>query len=142
VYSALFFLLLALIDGGMGVFHYQQVACQAREAARWASVRGSGWQAETGQTSPTQGSILTNVVAPLEIGMTSAQVKLQVDWIDGSSGQATSWDSSTKAPTSTTSGGNVVTNRVRATVSYAWTPSFFRVGPFTLKSVSEIPMSF
>jgi hypothetical protein len=35
-----FFLLFALVVGGMGVFRYQEVATLAREGARYASTHG------------------------------------------------------------------------------------------------------
>jgi hypothetical protein len=142
VYSAVFLLMLAMIDGAMGVFWYEQVACQARDAARWASVRGSGWQQETGQTSPSQSDILNNVVVPLEVGMDPCKVTLLAQWIDQTTGQASNWDSASKSPKSSTATGGVVTNHVRVTVTYKWTPSFFPVGPLNLRSVSQMPMSF
>ena len=40
VFPLVFFLLLALVVGAMGVFRYQEVATLAREAARYASTHG------------------------------------------------------------------------------------------------------
>ena len=53
-----------LIVGGLGVFHYQQTACLAQEAARWASVRGGDYQKDTDQASPTTQQILQQVTEP------------------------------------------------------------------------------
>jgi Flp pilus assembly protein TadG len=141
VFPVLVFLLLALIAGGLGVFRYQQTACLAREAARWASVRGSGWQQDTGQTCPTQSDIQTNAVLPLAVGMDPQQLSVQVQWVNGATGQAVAWDNSTRAPTSQNGNGNTVSNTVRVTVTYQWSPNLLAVGPLTFRSVSEVPMS-
>ena len=44
-----FFLVFAIIVGGMGVFRYQEVAAMAREGARWACVHGGEYAEDTGQ---------------------------------------------------------------------------------------------
>src|SRR5437588_12905089 len=91
IYPALFFLLFGLIVGGLGIFRHQQVACQAREATRWASVRGARYQKETGQPSPTQDQILQNVVLPLSASMDPQKLAIQVEWIDATTGGAVPW---------------------------------------------------
>jgi hypothetical protein len=141
VFPVLVFLLLTLIVGGMGVFRYQQTACLAREAARWASVRGSGWQQDTGQTSPTQSDIQTNAVLPFAVGMDPQQLTVQVQWVSGANGQLVPWDSSTKAPTSQNADGNTVHNAVQVTVTYQWSPGLLFLGSLTFQSVSQMPMS-
>jgi Flp pilus assembly protein TadG len=141
VFSVLVFLLVMLIVGGMGVFRYQQTACLAREAARWASVRGSGYQQDTGQNSPTEAEIRTNAVLPLAVGMQTNGLSVQVQWVNGATGQAVNWDSSSKAPTSKTTSGDTVANTVRVTVTYQWSPGLL-IGSLDFKSVSEVPMSF
>ena len=142
VYPVLFLLLLGLIVGGIAVLRYQQVACLAQEAARWASVRGSDYQKDTGQPSPTQAQIVSGAVTPLAAGMDPAGLGVQVQWVDGSSDQASTWDSSSKAPTTTTASGAAVTNRVRVTVTYQWVPPVAFFGPLNLSSTAEVPMSF
>jgi Flp pilus assembly protein TadG len=141
VYPVLFLLLFGLIIGGLAVFRYQQVACQAQEAARWASVRGSGYQKDTGQASPSQQDIVNNAVVPLAGGMNLQTLAVQVHWVDEVSSQVTAWDSAGKAPTSTTASGTTVTNRVRVTVTYPWTPPVAFLGPYNLTCTAEIPMS-
>src|SRR5436305_13843054 len=78
VYPVFLMLLLGLIVGGMGVFRYQQVACHAREAARYASVHGSSWQKATGQTSPTTADVRRDVVPPLAAGMDTDELAVQI----------------------------------------------------------------
>jgi Flp pilus assembly protein TadG len=142
VYPVLVLLLLGLIVGGLGVFRYQQVACQARDAARWASVRGGRFHKQTQQPSPTADAIRQNAVLPLAAGMNPSNLTVQVQWIDESTGAASDWDQASKWPTSTTATGTVVTNKVRVTVTYQWSPEFFFAGPINLSSVSEVPMSY
>jgi Flp pilus assembly protein TadG len=142
VYPLLFLLLFGLIVGGLGVFRYQQVACQAREAARYACVHGAQWQKETGQPCPTAAQIRQDVVLPLAAGMDAAKLTVQLEWIDETTGTAAAWDHASKWPTSTTQDGQRVANRVRVTVTYAWWPEAFLAGPINLKSVSEVPTAF
>jgi len=142
VYPLLFLLLFGLIVGGLGVFRYQQVACQAREAARYACVHGAQWQKETHQTCPTAAQVREDVVVPLAAGMDPAKLTVKVEWIDEITGAAADWDEASKWPTGTTQAGDRVTNRVRVTVTYAWWPEVFLAGPINLKSVSEVPMAF
>src|SRR5438309_7418691 len=82
IYPLLFLLLFGLIVGGLGVFRYQQVACQAREAARWTCVRGANWQKRTGSLPPTTAQISQAAVIPLSAGMDSRKLTLQVQLID------------------------------------------------------------
>lgn len=141
VFSVTFMLFLGLIVGGIGVFRYQQVACQAREAARWACVHGSGWQFDKGQPPSTKQQILENAVLPYASGMDPAKLSLDVQWINKVTGASVDWDSSTRAPTSTDAYGNRVSNVVQVTVTFQWTPDVYLAGPLNLRSVSRIPIS-
>jgi Flp pilus assembly protein TadG len=136
VYPVMIFLLLMLIVGGVGVFRYQQAACLAREAARWASVRGGGYQKDTGQPSPTQDQIRQQAVLPLAAGLDPQALTVQVQWVNGLTGQVLNWDDSTRAPTTQDASGNPVSN------TYQWAPSVTILGPLTFQSVSEMPISF
>jgi Flp pilus assembly protein TadG len=142
VYPLVLILIFMLIIGGMGVFRYQQVACLAREGARWAAVRGSDWRKETGIPSPTKNDILQQAVLPLGVGMATNNIGIQVTWIDQVSGQSLDWDAAPKHPMSVIASNNQgVSNRVRVTVTYQWIPQLFVAGPITLSSTCEIPMS-
>jgi Flp pilus assembly protein TadG len=136
------FLLLGMIIGGMGVLRFQQVACQAREAARFASVHGGDYQIFTGAVSPTELGIFEQTVEPMAAGMALKDLTLQVQWVDQSTGKAYAWDSASKDVLSITPQGEYVTNTVRITVSYQWTPDFLGLGPLFLQSTSEIPMAY
>jgi hypothetical protein len=135
-------LLLMLVVGGMGVFRYQQVACLAREAARYTSVRGSQYNQTTDKASPTQDQILQNAVTPLAVGMDTTKISIQVEWINGVTGDVVAWDTSKKTPRTLTNTSVAVTNSVRVRVSYDWTPGILLPGSLTLTSTSVMPMSF
>jgi Flp pilus assembly protein TadG len=141
VQPVMLFLLLALVVGGMGVFRYQQVVCQAREAGRWAAVRGSDWQKNTGQASPTQDQIYQQAVAPFLSGMDAKSLSFQVFWVDQKTGTAVPWDKARKDPQSLTKTGDYVTNTVRVIVTYQFSPEVFFLSSIQLSSTSEFPMS-
>jgi Flp pilus assembly protein TadG len=141
VLPVMLFLVLLLIVGGMGVFCYQQVACQAREAARWACVRGGDYQKDTNLDSPTQAEIFQNAVLPMVVSMDTSQLSLQVQWIDRGSNTVQPWDGAPKGVKSITPLGEYVTNSVRTTVTYNWVPGLF-VGQLTFTSVCELPMAY
>jgi Flp pilus assembly protein TadG len=142
VFPVVLVVFLGLVLGGVGVFRYQQTACLAREAARWASVRGSNWEQETNQSSPTAQQILQQAVLPFAAGMDPTQISLQVLWVNQGTGAAVAWDSSGKDVQSLTASKDYVTNTVRVTVTYQWTPGWLVIGPINLQSTCEIPMSF
>jgi Flp pilus assembly protein TadG len=142
VYPVLVVLLLMVVVGGLGVFRAQQVACLAREAARYLSVRSGDYASDTGNTPPTQQQVLDQVVAPLAVGMNTGNLSVQIQWIDGIKGTVTDWDSSSQATWSTDNNGNQVNNRVRVTVTYRWFPEMFLAGPLALQSVQEVALLY
>src|SRR5262245_17814420 len=132
VLPVMVFLQLMLVVGGMGVFRYQQVACLAREAARYTSVRGSQYNQTTDQASPTQNEILQNAVTPLAVGMETTKISIQIEWINGVTGDVVAWDTSKKTPRTLTNTSVAFTNSVRVRVSYDWTPGILLPGSLTL----------
>ncbi len=142
VYPVMIFLLLMLIVGGVGVFRYQQAACLAREAARYAAVHAGDYQKDTGQTCPTEAQIRQQVVLPLAVGLDPKALTVQIQWVNGLTGEVVNWDDSTRAPTTQDASGNPVSNTVRVTVTYQWAPSVTIMGPLSFQSVSEMPISF
>ena len=140
VISVLLFLIIGLIVCGFGVFRYQQVACLSREGARWASARGGDYQKDTKLNSPTRQEIIDRAVLPLAVGMDPEKLTVQVEWIDRGSGTVWDWDAALKDVRSITPDGEYVSNAVRVTVSYQWSPGLFW-DPVTVRSVCEMPMS-
>ncbi|HEV3118636.1 MAG TPA: hypothetical protein VGY58_16415 [Gemmataceae bacterium] len=142
IYPLMIFLLLALVIGGVGILRYQQVAAEAAEAARYACVHGRDFAAATDSRSPTASQIVEQTVLPVAVGMDPAELSVQVQWLDASSGTMLDWDQCTKDVYSTTPSGEYVSNRVRVTVRYRWTPNFFGVGSLYLTNTCELPMAF
>ena len=127
----IFFVVLATIVGGQGVFFYQAVASMAREGVRWASVRGSEYEEETAQPAATAADIYANAIAPGAVGLDLANLSYTVGWNQNNSPLTVYED--VQAPK-----GNTVT----VTVNYLWKPAWFLVGPFTLTSTSTAQMLY
>jgi Flp pilus assembly protein TadG len=140
VFPVVLVLFFGLIVGGIGIFRYQQVACLAQEAARWASVRGGDYQKDTDHNSPTKAQIRDQAVLPLAVSMDTSQLSVQVEWVDKGSNSSTDWDAAPKDVKSITPQGEYVNNTVRVTVTYNWSPGIL-IGPLTLSSQCEVPMS-
>ncbi len=142
VLGVLMVVMLGSMVCGVGVFRHQQVAYLATEAARYASVRGGDFQKDAPRTSPTRQQVVDAAVTPKAIGLDPAAVTVVIEWVDqGAGGGAMSWDAAPKDVRSVTSGGEYVSNTVRVTVTYRWTPGAF-FGPTTLTGVCELPMSY
>jgi len=141
VYPVLLLILFGIIIGGMGVFRYQMTACLAREASRYASVRGADWQRDNFKASPTEAEIVRDVVTPMAVSMDPKRLTVRVECVNGVTGQVMSWDASRKAATTLNAKKEPVANRVRTTVTYRWTPELF-LRSTDLRSTSETPMSY
>jgi Flp pilus assembly protein TadG len=141
VLPVLLFLMLGLVVGGTAVFRHEQVACLAREAARCACVRGGDYNRDTDQDCPTRQQILERAVLPAAVGMDPDDLSLRVQWIDQATSQATDWDAAPKDVKSVTALGEYVSNTVRVTVTYQWSPGIL-LGTISLQSVCEVPMAY
>ena len=145
VLGVLVVVMLGTMVCGVGVFRHQQVACLAAEAARYASLRGADYQKDTTgalRPPPTRQQIVDAAVTPKAMGMDPAAVTVAVQWIDqGAAGGPRDWDEATKDVRSVSAGGEYVTNTVRVTVTYRWTPGVF-FGPTELTAVCELPMAY
>jgi Flp pilus assembly protein TadG len=160
VYPLVFFLLLGLVIGGMGIYRYQEVAALARSAARYASTHGAQFRKDTGQSVGTPGTsagttnnilwyqanptgavgsdtswtgdIYDNAMRPQLIAVDPNYLSVQVGW-----------------PMVTNPSGTVVQNKpdnwpgssVTVTVSYQWLPELYLIGPITLTSTSTMPIT-
>ncbi len=131
VLPVLFFLILATVVGGYGVFRYQQIAMLAREGARYASVHGGQYQLDTGNPAATSQDIYNNAVLPYATALDPTQLSCQVVW--NSSNMPSDASQNYEQPTG---------NTVSVTVTYNWFPELYLVGPIALKSTSTLPMSY
>jgi Flp pilus assembly protein TadG len=153
IYPISFFLLFALMVGGMGIFRYQEVAHLARECARFASTHGGTYAKENAsaiaaKTLPTvDEQYLKDLVANNSVSLDKTKLSVQVnistntgtyDWDDTS-------DTKNRSPTSSTVKNNAqvtMQNTVSVTVGYQWMPELYLVGPITLQSTAVMPMSY
>jgi Flp pilus assembly protein TadG len=126
-----FFIVFAIIIGGLGIFRYQQVASAAREAARWACVHGGEYAMGTGQPAATPQDIYTNAILPAASALDPDSLSYQVTWDQNN--MPLSVDENYETPF-----GNTVT----VTVTYQWFPEMYLVGPFALTSTSTAQMAY
>ena len=76
VYPLVLLLTLATIVTGLGVFRYQEVAFQARQGARWASVQSG---------TPTSAQLLSNGITPIALksnNLTATVAKTTINSVD------------------------------------------------------------
>jgi hypothetical protein len=128
-YSVVFMLTLGTTIVAMGVFSYQQVAALAREGARWASVHGGQYNAETGNAMATQTSIYNTAILPKAVGLDTSQLSATA-----------SWTYPNELPIQLVNGA-VVTNQVTVTVTYNWNPLLY-LGTVTLQSTSVATVQY
>ncbi len=142
VLPILFLIILGTSLLGLAVFRYQQVASVAREAARWASVHGGQYAAETGQAIATPQSIYSARIQPFGSALNQGGM---VFGSGGGTGTALSftvnWLNASQMPTFDDGAGNTVVNTVTVTINYTSAGSGF-IGPMTLTSTSVMPMSY
>ena len=119
VYPVTLLLLIGLIVGGLGVFRYQQVASLAREAARYASVRGTRYAQSTGKAAATQQTIFEEVVKTRAVGLDPNRLTCTVTW----------------------NPSNRPGSDVTVLVSYDWIPEAY-LGAITLSSTSTMRVSY
>jgi Flp pilus assembly protein TadG len=125
------FLLIGFVVGGMGVFRYQEVALLAREGARYASTHGAQFRTDSGQGIGTADDwiqdIRDNGIEPKRTALDPARMTVNVSWppVINQPSRPDNWPGS----------------KVTVTVSYQWMPEMWLVGPYTLTSTSELPIT-
>jgi Flp pilus assembly protein TadG len=130
-FPIVFFLLLATIVGGMGVFRYQQVAAVAREGARWACVHGGEYEQVTGNPAATPEDVFNKAILPVATMLRPENLSYSV-----------TWDQSNMPLQVTEDVQEPFGNTVTVTVTYQWFPELFLIGPFTLTSSSTAQMIY
>jgi hypothetical protein len=147
VYPLSFFLLFALLIGGMGIFRYQQVAHLARECARFASTHGGQYAKEnsvaiTAGTLPTVNeAYLQNLVKSGGVSLDTTKLTTQVNL--NTAGGTYDWDSTGSTNNRwPSSNNNQIQNTVSVTVTYQWIPELYLTGPITLQNTSVMPMQY
>ena len=102
-------LILGTCSTAMGVYYYQLVATLAREGARYASVHGTQYAADTGNPPATAADIYINAIMPMAVGLNLSNLTYQVQWGTAVSGSWvwTSWVSSSTSLTTSPPGAAV-----------------------------------
>jgi Flp pilus assembly protein TadG len=160
-----FFLVLAIVIGGMGIFKYQEMAHIARETARFASVHGAQYAKQNaaaiqaGTLPNVDKTYLINYAKGLAVALDASQLNVTVNMVviapgstSANSTETVDWDNTTESQnrspysawtnTATTPASNVqVDNVVIVQVSYAWYPGLI-AGPITLSSTAVMGMSY
>jgi Flp pilus assembly protein TadG len=126
-----FFLLFAIMIGSVGIYRYQKVAALAREASRWASVRGQEYEMETGNHSATAEDIFQQAILPQAAGLDTSLLTYAVEW--DQSNAPISIDPATE---------KIRGNSVIVTVTYRWSPLRYLIGPIDLTSTSTSQMMY
>jgi Flp pilus assembly protein TadG len=143
-----FFIVLALIVGGMAVFRYQEVSHLAREASRYASTHGGQYAADghpstTGVAAVASSTDIHTYVVSRAVALDTTKLASTIDWSSPTtmSPRNIPYYMDTD-PTLVPPGQNVFQNYVTVTVTYTWMPEIFFVGPINLTSTSKIAMSY
>jgi Flp pilus assembly protein TadG len=126
-----FFLIFAIIVGGLGVFRYQQVASVAREGARWASVHGGDYARELKKPAATPQDVYDNAIKPAAVALQDKYLTYEVTW--NKSNMPLSVGTDYEKP---------IGNTVTVTVTYQWFPELILIGPFSLTSTSTAQMVY
>ena len=128
-------LILGTVSTAMGIYYYQLVASLAREGARYASVHGTQYAADTGNSAATAADIYNNAILPMAVGLNPSNLPPpSVTWNTS--------NSPTHANPNSNPPGQPVYNSVSVTVTYQWTPTLYITGPLNLTSTSVMPMSY
>jgi Flp pilus assembly protein TadG len=127
-----FLLTLGLVIGAMGIFRYQQLARLSRDAARWASVHGTGYAAATNQAAATPQDIYNNAIAPNATGLDLGQLNYSVTW------NLTNDPYHQATVNGTTQN---VANTVTVTLTYQWIPEAY-LGGITMSTTAVTTMSY
>jgi Flp pilus assembly protein TadG len=134
VIPAVLMLTLGMVVIGMGIYSYQQVATLAREGARYASVHGTQYAADTGNSAATASDVYNNAIKPMAVGLKTEYLSYSVGW--NTTNSPTSYNPNSTPP------GAPIDNTVSVMVTYQWTPELFLTGPINLTSTSVMPMSY
>jgi Flp pilus assembly protein TadG len=134
VLPILFMFTIGLIVIGLGVFRYQQVAALAREGARYASVHGAQYAAESSNSAATPSDVYNNAILPQAVGLNPSNLTYSVTW--DASNSPTSANASSNPP------GAPLVNTVTVSVTYSWVPEMYLAGPINLSSTAVMPVSY
>jgi Flp pilus assembly protein TadG len=146
--AATFFLLIALVVGGMGVFRYQEVAHLAREGSRYASTHGGqytqdGIATKTGVPAIASSADLQTYLKSRTVALDTSKLQVTVSYSAPASYSPRNMVSYDDTDPSLVPPGQITFyNYVTVTVAYTWMPEAYLVGPITLTSTSTVAMAY
>jgi Flp pilus assembly protein TadG len=73
-------LVFGLIIGAIGVYRHHQMALVTREAARWASVHGTDYQAATHKAAATAQDVYEQAIKPKAVDLDLSKLTYEVTW--------------------------------------------------------------
>jgi Flp pilus assembly protein TadG len=123
-------LVIGLMVGVQGIYVYHQTAHLARVAARYASVHGTQWAQDTGNSAATPQDIYNNAILPQVASLDLSRLSYSV-----------TYNTSNQPSNTTVVNGNIIATRntVSVTVTYRWQPAVYFLNQ-TLSSTSVMPM--
>jgi Flp pilus assembly protein TadG len=116
VYPLTILLLMGTIIMGLGIFRYEQLQSLAREGARYASVHGPTYASESGQSTASTSTVLSQVRG-MAVGLSGLQC------------------------TSVSYSAASLPCTVSVTLSYTWTPEGL-FSPVTWNVTSTMPVTY
>jgi Flp pilus assembly protein TadG len=121
IYPISIFLLLGTVILGLGVFRYQQIQCLAREGARYATVHGPQYAADSASSYATNDSVKT-YIETLAVGLNTNDLTCTVTW-------------SPNPPTTATP------STVSVQLNYTWVPEGYFQST-TMSATSVMPVTY
>lgn len=134
VLPVVFTFIFGMVVMGFLVYYYYQVASLAREGARYASVHGSQYAADTGNSAATATTIMSNAITPMAVGLDPNKLTCTVTW--NTSNSPTSYNPNSAPP------GEPLQNTVSVTVTYQWKPWLYITSTLNLSSTATMPMTY
>jgi hypothetical protein len=119
LFPAAFTVLIGMIVGALGIFRYSELACLAREGARYAAVHGATYAQVTGKSAATSSDVYNNGILPKVVGLDTSQLTYNVTW----------------GP------DNKQGSNVTVKLSYTWVPEAYW-STMTLSSTSVMTVSY
>jgi Flp pilus assembly protein TadG len=146
--SATFFLMFAMLIGGLGVFRYQEVAHLAREGCRYAATHGGqyyrdGIATKTGVPQVIASSDVRAYLLPKTFALDPTKLTITASWSPPAVANPINMPTYMNTDsTLLTPGETTIQNYVTVTVSYQWSPELYLIGPITLSSTATMPMAY
>ena len=143
-----FFLLLALIVGGMAIFRYQEVSHLAREGSRYASVHGGRYTLDripvtSGVPAVNSDSDIQAYVESRAAALDISKLKATISWSAPSTLSPINMPMYVDTDPNLVPPGQItIQNYVTVVVTYEWLPELYLIGPINLTSTSKVAMCY